>query len=205
MTGGVSGARDGCVRSCLPRSFFERDPRVCARELIGCALRWDGCEGVIVETEAYSAVGDPACHTFFRKGAREFVAAHPAGTAYVYLNYGVHWLLNVLVRAAEEAGFVLIRAVEPTLGLDAMRLRRGCADPRAWCSGPGKLTAAFGIRGEAHGTDLCADPGRGFGPGAGRVRVETCKRIGITKAAELPWRFLAAGSPFVSRGKRVRD
>src|SRR5580692_2605785 len=98
----------------INRSFFERDPLTCAAALIGCELVWDGCSGIIVETEAYATKGDEASHTFTRKGSREFVATHRPGAAYVYLNYGIHWLLNVLVKGADSAeGFVLIRALEP--------------------------------------------------------------------------------------------
>ena len=96
-----------------------------ARELVGCTLEWDGCAGRIVEVEAYAAVGDPACHTMTRPSAREFVARHPAGTAYVYLNYGMYWLLNVLVKDGGEDGLILFRALEPTDGLAVMRERRG--------------------------------------------------------------------------------
>ena len=91
----------------LARSFFERDPVLCARELIGCTLGLEGAFGVIVETEAYAAEGDPACHTWKRHGARDFVARNDPGTAYVYLNYGMHWLFNLLVKGGERDGFVL--------------------------------------------------------------------------------------------------
>ena len=108
----------------LDRSFFQRDPVTCARELIGCTLRWRNCAGVIVETEAYGAVNDEACHTWSRPSAREFVARHPAGAAYVYFNYGMHWMLNVLVKGGSEDGFVLFRAIEPGEGIAAMTRRR---------------------------------------------------------------------------------
>ena len=104
----------------LTAPYFERHPVECARDLIGCVFEWRGCAGRIVETEAYTAEGDPACHTFFRPGARRFVQSHEAGTAYVYLNYGVHWLFNVLVKGPDMAGFVLFRALEPTSGIGEM-------------------------------------------------------------------------------------
>ncbi|MDP9291506.1 MAG: DNA-3-methyladenine glycosylase, partial [Verrucomicrobiota bacterium] len=131
----------------LRRSFFERDPVACASELIGCELEWDGCAGVIVETEAYSTIDDEACHTFMRPSAREFVAQHKAGTAYVYLNYGMHWLLNALVKNGDEDGFVLIRALEPKRGIDEMKKRRSLENLTRLCSGPGKLTQALAVRG----------------------------------------------------------
>src|SRR4029077_16809602 len=97
----------------LGRDFFERDPLSCARDLVGCELNWNSCAGVIVETEAYNAIGDEACHCFVRPSTRAFVERNHAGAAYVYFNYGVHWMLNVLVKGKEN-GFVLIRALEPT-------------------------------------------------------------------------------------------
>ncbi len=185
----------------LRASFFARAPLICARELVGTELRWDGCRGRIVETEAYAAIGDEACHTFKRRGAREFVERHPPGTAYVYLNYGVHWLLNVLVKGGGGAhdGFVLIRAVHPTHGLPRMRRRRAHDRNLGLCSGPGKLTAAFGIDGGAHGLDLCAASTRGFAPaGSPAADVVADRRVGISRAADFPWRFLCRDSPFVS-------
>src|SRR5690606_12580853 len=101
----------------LSRDFFSRDPVQCARELIGAELIWDECRARIVETEAYAAEGDPACHTFSRPSARNFVESHPPGVAYVYLNYGVHWLFNILVKGPKACGFVLFRALEPISGL----------------------------------------------------------------------------------------
>jgi DNA-3-methyladenine glycosylase len=200
----------------IGRSFFERDPLSCAAALIGCELIWDGCSGIIVETEAYAAKDDEACHTFARKGAREFVATHQAGAAYVYLNYGIHWLLNVLVKSGGgEEGFVLIRALEPVGGVAQMKRRRMQDNPIALCSGPGKLSEALAVCGRDHGIDLCGSKGRGFLPRKHPVDVVTDIRIGISKAAHLPWRFLLKGSSFVSveaarekikaRSKRVRS
>jgi DNA-3-methyladenine glycosylase len=150
----------------------------------------------VVECEAYAAAGDPACHTFTRPSAREFVARHPAGTAYVYLNYGMHWLLNVLTKG-EEAGFVLLRAIEPRRGLAAMQRRRGGRTGRELTGGPGRLAAALGVTGRHHGTDFCAGGRRGFVAG-GRVEVVADGRIGISRARDLPWRFSQAGHPLVS-------
>jgi DNA-3-methyladenine glycosylase len=194
--------------SFLGRSFFQRDPLTCARELIGCELIWNGAGGVIVEVEAYAEQGDEACHTFHRPSARKFIADHPPGAAYVYMNYGVHWLLNVLVKDATGGGnngFVLIRALEPTRGVPEMNRRRlaRAKSPllfslHALCSGPGKLTQALAVDGRDHGRDLCAGGPIGILPPASPVPLEADVRIGISKAAHLPWRFLARGSEFVS-------
>lgn len=182
----------------LTAAFFERDPVSCARELIGARFVWHGSEGRIVETEAYAAEGDPACHTFFRPGARAFVADHVAGTAYVYLNYGVHWLFNVLVKGPQAAGFVLFRALEPLSGIERMRDRRGRSDPRELCSGPGKLTRAFGIGAETHGQEFLSRPETGIFSGE-RLPTVATGRIGITRGREFPWRFHHLNCTHVSR------
>jgi DNA-3-methyladenine glycosylase len=182
----------------LEREFFQRDPLACARELVGCELVVDGCGGIVVETEAYAARGDEACHTFTRPSSRRFVAERPAGTAYVYLNYGVHWLLNFLVKDGPEDGFVLVRALEPTRGLEAMGARRGTAVPEKLCSGPGKLTRALGIAGELHGCDFFSLEGAGLRRPEKRASVLAGPRIGIRRAADFPWRFVLAGSRFLS-------
>lgn len=194
----------------IRRSFFQRDPLTCARELIGCELVWKNCAGIVVETEAYSAKDDEACHTFARPSAREFIARHRAGAAYVYFNYGMYWLLNVLVKDGGEDGFVLIRALEPTRGIELMTRRRlahrksKLAHPYALCSGPGKLAIALGVDGGDHGRDLCAGKTTGFRAPARPPGVEADVRIGISKAAHLPWRFLLKDSPFVSvRAKKL--
>jgi len=178
--------------------FFRSDPVTCARGLIGAEIHWKGCGGVIVETEAYSVRDDPACHTFSRPSSRAFVAGHPPGTAYVYLNYGVHWLLNFLVKGGEEDGFVLIRALEPTRGLAAMRRRRGVEARKKLCSGPGKLTQAFGIDRAQHGYDFTKGDSLRLVLGGAIPRVATGPRIGISKAVDLPWRFVLAGSDCLS-------
>jgi DNA-3-methyladenine glycosylase len=190
--------------SFLKRDFFEREPLICARELIGCELLWHGAAGRIVEVEAYAEEGDEACHTFHRPSARKFIAKHEPGAAYVYMNYGVHWLLNVLVKG-DTNGFVLIRALEPTRGVREMEQRRLARAKsalvfslHALCSGPGKLTQALDVDGRDHGRDLCAGGGIGFVAPAAPAAVETDVRIGISKAAHLRWRFLERGSEFVS-------
>ena len=186
------------MKGLIRRAFFERDPLICAAELVGCELRWNDCSGIIVETEAYSVKDDEACHTFARQGAQKFVATHRPGSAYVYLNYGMHWLLNVLVKNGDEDGFVLIRALEPIKGIEQMRQRRMVEDLKSLCSGPGKLSAALGVHGLDHGTDLCGNARRGFHGRGTNVEVVADLRIGISKATHLPWRFLLKGSPFIS-------
>jgi DNA-3-methyladenine glycosylase len=180
--------------------FYERSVHEVARELIGCTLTVDGAAGVIVETEAYEAA-DPACHAYVGRTRRNQVLFGPPGRAYVYLSYGIHSLLNAVAEPEGSAAAVLIRALEPTEGIELMRERRGGLELEQLCSGPGKLTQALGIGLELNGAPLDAppfellpsDPAR---RGAG---VTTSTRIGITKAAELPWRYCAAGSRFVSR------
>jgi len=186
----------------LSREFFQRDPLTVARDLIGCELVHGECTGIIVETEAYAAEGDEACHTFFRPSTRAFIAAHEAGTAYIYLNYGMYWLLNALVKGGPMDGFALIRAVEPRRALNLMCERRNKHTLRDLCSGPGKLTQVFGITGAEHGDSLCGGSPIRLQPRCEPVEVETCLRIGICKSAHLPWRFLLKGSPFVSVKRR---
>ena len=182
----------------IPASFFERDPLVCARELIGAELIWGNCSGVLVETEAYNAINDEACHTFMRPSTRAFIERNKAGAAYVYFNYGMHWMLNVLVKG-QENGFVLIRALEPKAGIERMKKRRKLDDVKRLCSGPGKLTQALDITDRHHEMDLCSDPRHCFARNANAtVDVVADARIGIKRSAHYPWRFTLRGSPFVS-------
>jgi DNA-3-methyladenine glycosylase len=189
------------VNKIIRASFFKRDPIRCARELIGTELIWGDCSGVIVETEAYNAKDDEACHTFMRPSTRAFIKRNKAGAAYVYFNYGMHWMLNVLVKG-KESGFVLIRALEPRKGIERMKKRRRLDDEKRLCSGPGKLTQALGITHRHHEMDLCADSRYCFAFNADarlrRVDVAADKRIGISRSAHLPWRFTLRGSPFIS-------
>ena len=182
----------------ISQAFFNRHPVECARELIGGHFHWDGCAGRIVETEAYLSIGDEACHTWFRPTARAFVARHPEGTAYVYLNYGVHWMFNIMVKSEAGEGFVLIRALEPLAGIEAMRVRRPGVVDKALASGPGKLTRAMGVDGLAHGAIFLDSEERGIYRGA---PVDICAgpRIGISKARDLPWRFGDPASRSLSR------
>ena len=170
-------------RRIIGRAFFQRDPVTCARELLGCELVWGKCGGIVVETEAYNALGDEACHCFVRPSTRAFVRRNKAGAAYIYFNYGVHWMLNVLIKGDED-GFVLIRALEPTRGIAVMRRRRGVHDLRQLCSGPGKLTQALAVTQEHDEMDLCADARFCFRQRAARrVRVVAGERIGIRRSA----------------------
>lgn len=183
------------------RAFFQQPVTDCAPALLGATLTLGATSGKIVETEAYCSATDPACHTFFRKKAREFVEAHPAGTAYVYLNYGVHWMLNFLILPpGGSPGFVLVRALEPRTGLEEMACRRKTARPAALCSGPGKLTAALGIEGSLHGADLL-DPGSPLEvelPSGPSGPVLAGPRIGISRAVDFPWRY-GLPSPHLSK------
>lgn len=180
-------------------SFFMRDPLVCARELVGRELVWGKCSGIVVETEAYLTLEDEACHTFTRPSARAFVERNTAGTIYIYMNYGVHWMLNVLVKGAARSGLILIRALEPRCGLSIMRARRGVRDVHRLCSGPGKLAQALDITKRHHEMNLCADPRYCFMREADLdAPVIADPRIGISRARDFPWRFTLAGSPFVS-------
>jgi DNA-3-methyladenine glycosylase len=187
----------------LPCSFFARDPLVCARELIGTELVWGKCSGLIVETEAYLTLNDEACHTFTRPSTRAFVERNDAGAIYIYMNYGVHWMLNLLVKGGERSGLILIRALEPRRGLSVMRARRGVEEFRGLCSGPGKLAQALDITKRHHELSICSDSQRCLLPGSAEVRVVADPRIGISRSKDFPWRFTLAGSPFVSRPVRI--
>ena len=184
----------------LDAGWFAREPNEIARELIGCALLRDGVGGTIVETEAYAA-DDPACHAFIGPTPRNQVIFGPPGHAYVYLSYGIHSLFNVVTEPDGIAAAVLIRALVPEHGIERMRERRpGLADAQL-CSGPGKLSVALGIGLGDNGRDLergpiavHARPG-----GAPAPRIVAGPRIGITKAAELPWRYCLADSRWLSR------
>lgn len=181
----------------INRDFFHRSPLECSRDLVGTTLQWGRLSGVVVETEAYDSEDDPACHTFFRSSARTFISLHQAGVAYVYLNYGMHWMLNVLVKG-RRSGFVLIRALHPKTGIEAMQVNRKRTVLTQLCSGPGKLTQAFCIQGTDHGRDLCSDPRYAFYAGSPSPTLQQCPRIGISLAVDYPWRFVAAESPHLS-------
>ena len=188
----------------LPCSFFERDPLACARELVGTELVWGKCSGVIVETEAYLTLNDEACHTFTRPSTRAFVERNEPGAIYIYFNYGVHWMLNLLVKGGERTGLILIRALEPRRGLTLMRTRRATDDIHRLCSGPGKLTQALDITKRHHEMSICAEARHCLLPRPKTgVEVVEDPRIGISRSKDFPWRFTLAGSPFISRPVRI--
>lgn len=189
----------------LGPGFFEGDPLQCAEQLIGTELVWEKCSGRVVETEAYLVEGDEACHTFMRPSTRAFVERNRAGACYIYFNYGVHWMLNLLIKGGPRDGLILIRAVEPTRGLELMRKRRGREDVRQLCSGPGKLTQALAIDKRHHEIDLASDPMHHFRPRPNeKIEVVADPRIGISRAKDFPWRFTLRDSPFVSVPVRTR-
>jgi DNA-3-methyladenine glycosylase len=188
----------------LPGSFYDRDPRIVARELLGAVLACDTPDGlaagVVVETEAYLGDDDPACHAVAGRTARTWHLFGPPGTAYVYRIYGMHWCVNAVTLAEGVGSAVLLRAVAPLLGIDLMRRRRPRARrDRQLTNGPGKLCAALGIDGRHDGAPL---RGPGLSLHAGTVvddaRVIVTPRIGITRAADRPYRFLVRDDPFVS-------
>jgi DNA-3-methyladenine glycosylase len=181
----------------LRRNFFDRSVHDVAPELVGAKLLFDGVGGTIVEVEAYDHE-DPAAHGYRGRTARNASMFGPPGHAYVYRSYGVHWCLNFVCEAEGVASAVLIRALEPTKGLDAMRARRGVDDSRLLCAGPGRLCQALGIAGVQDGRPLDRSPFEVYARARGE-QVLTGPRIGITRAASRPWRYGLAGSKWVSR------
>jgi DNA-3-methyladenine glycosylase len=181
----------------LPADRFARSVHDLAPELIGATLLVDGVGGRIVEVEAYDHE-DPASHGYRGRTARNASMFGPPGHAYVYRSYGIHWCLNLVCEAVGVANAILVRALEPTHGLEAMRERRGLENPMLLCSGPGRLCQALGITREHDGLALDRPPFELFERDR-RVEVVAGPRIGITRAAELPWRYVEAGSRFVSR------
>ncbi len=185
----------------LPAGFYDRPVLEVARDLVGCVVAHAGTSGVIVETEAYHD-SEPACHAFAGLTLRTRPLFGPPGRAYVYRSYGIHALLNAVCEPEGVGAAVLIRALEPLDGVEPMRARRGLDAAVQLCSGPGKLTQALGVELAENDTPLT-----GAGPVTIAARPDAWRdvelvhgpRIGITKAAELPWRFCAAGNPHVPR------
>jgi DNA-3-methyladenine glycosylase len=181
----------------LKRAFFARSVHEVAPDLIGATLLVDGVGGVIVEVEAYHHT-EPAAHSFRGPTPRNLVMFGPPGFSYVYRSYGIHWCVNFVCEKEGSASAVLIRALQPTHGIPAMRRRRGLHDERSLCSGPGKLCEALGIAIKHSGLPLDAPP-IALHARIGKAELATGVRIGITKAIDLPWRYGLKGSKFLSK------
>lgn len=181
----------------LDRSFFDRSVHEVAPELIGATLLVDGVGGIIVEVEAYHQT-EPAAHSYRGPTPRTQVMFGPAGAAYVYRSYGIHWCVNFVCEPAGSAAAVLIRALRPTHGIPAMQRRRGLHDKRMLCSGPGKLTEALAIT-QGHNGLWLDEPPIAIHARESSPEIVTGLRIGITKAVELPWRYGLKGSRFLSK------
>ena len=188
----------------MRRSFYDRPVLEVARDLIGCVVAHGPTSGVIVEAEAYHE-SEPACHAYVGLTERTSTLFGRPGVAYVYRSYGIHAMLNAVCEPEGVGAAVLIRALEPLEGVELMRARRGVHAVRGLCSGPGKLTQALDIELHHNRTDLVhGEISIHPRPPAWRdVAIAVDARIGITKAAELPWRFTAARSPYVSRRVRL--
>jgi DNA-3-methyladenine glycosylase len=184
----------------LGRAFYDRSVHDVARDLVGCVVRHGDTLGRIVETESYH-MEEPACHAYAGVTSRTRTLFGPPGHAYVYFSYGIHALLNAVAEEEGVGAAVLIRALEPVDGIELMRERRGVAREEELCNGPGKLTQALGIGLSLNGTSLEDGPIEILRrePGAREPRIVIGERIGISKAADLPWRFCDADSRHVSR------
>jgi DNA-3-methyladenine glycosylase len=182
----------------LDRRFFARSVHKVAPDLIGAVLLVDGVGGRIVEVEAYHHT-DPAAHSYRGKTSRNAAMFGPPGVAYVYRSYGIHWCLNFVCEREGSASAILIRAIEPLEGLARMRRRRGLKDERLLCSGPGRVGQALGITRDRHNGHALDRPPFALFARSDQPEIATGVRIGITKAAELPWRFGLAESKFLSK------
>lgn len=181
----------------LTRTFFDRPVLEVAPDLVGATFLFNGVGGIIVEVEAYHHT-DPAAHSFNGRTARNAVMFGPAGFAYVYRSYGIHWCVNAVCEAEGSASAVLIRSLEPTRGIDAMKVRRRVNDERLLCAGPGRLCEALGITRDHDGLPLDRAPFE-LHARSGSPEIAKGVRIGITKAAHLPWRFGLRGSRYLSK------
>jgi DNA-3-methyladenine glycosylase len=186
----------------LTAAFFGRSVHEVAPDLIGTTLLFGGIGGRVVEVEAYHHT-DPAAHSFRGPTSRNAVMFGPPGYAYVYRSYGIHWCLNFVCEPKGSASAVLIRALEPTVGLPTMRRGRGVADDRLLCSGPGRLCQSLAITGADSGLALDQLPFELFAR-VGKLKVIAGPRIGITKAADLPWRYGLKDSRFLSKPFRPK-
>jgi DNA-3-methyladenine glycosylase len=182
----------------LPREFFARSVHEVAPELIGVTLLVNGVGGPIVEAEAYDSAVDPAAHGFRGQTPRNASMFGPPSHAYVYRSYGIHWCLNLVCEEEGSAAALLIRALEPAHGIEVMEQRRGLVNPRLLCSGPGRLCQALDVTRDHDGLPLDEPPFE-LRPRTCEVEIVTGPRIGITKAAEQPWRYGLAASAFLSR------
>jgi len=185
----------------LTRLFFDRPVLAVAADLIGATMLFDGVGGIIVEVEAYHHT-DPAAHSYGGETERNAVMFGPPGYAYVYRSYGIHWCVNFVCEAAGSASAVLVRGLEPTAGIEAMRRRRGVDEIRRLCSGPGKLCQALAITRAENALPLDRAPFRLLAR-TGQPEIVTGPRIGITKAVDHPWRYGLRGSPFLSKPFRA--
>jgi DNA-3-methyladenine glycosylase len=178
-------------------AFFARDVHDVARAIIGAELLIDGVGGIVVEVEAYTRE-DPASHSYRGETARNASMFGPAGRVYVYRSYGIHWMLNLVCgKVVGDASAVLVRALEPTVGLEAMRQRRGGVPDLLLCSGPGRLGQALGVGPDLDGARV-GGPRISVAPTAVAFDVVTAPRVGITRAVDEPWRYLMRGSRYAS-------
>lgn len=202
MTGGVTPGRR------FERGWFARATTEVARDLLGCCLISEAAggrtAGRIVETEAYCGPADPAAHSSWMRTERVQSMARVPGRAYVHRAYGIHIMLNVVAKPEGQVGAVLIRAIEPMIGLELMAKRRGLERVRLLGSGPGRLCQAFGLTLDDHGTDLVSGGRVWLEPGEPPAAIAASGRIGITRGTEHQWRFFEPGSPFVS-GRRAAN
>lgn len=183
-------------RQKLDVRFFDRHHVDVARDMVGTHLHWDGVGGMVVETEAYAAVDDPACHIFFRPSARAFFESQTPGIVYAYISYGIHWMLNVLT----GDGIVLIRAIQPITGIRRIQLRRKIQNATRLCSGPGKIGQALSLGSGDHGSSVLTHRrfllprDVQFEPS----QIQTDVRVGLSVGLDREWRFLLHGNPHVS-------
>lgn len=190
-------SRSVILNRVLTRAFFARSVHEVAPALLGCTLLVDGVGGRIVELEAYDS-SEPASHSFRGPTARNRTMFGPSGHVYVYRSYGIHWCMNIVCGSGPGASALLVRALEPTHGLDAMRVRRGLDSVQLLCSGPGRLCQALGVTRALDGHAVDTPPFRIL-PAPSPADVVTGSRVGITKATELEWRYCERGSRFLSR------